>query len=640
MITIADIIKKVKSYDKKADETILKKAYEIALNAHKNEKRASGEPFILHPLEVANLVADFKMDIESVCAALLHDTVEDTEYSMDKLKKDFGEEVAMIVDGLTKMTQLKSKGREEYQFESMRKMLLATAKDIRIIIIKLLDKLHNMRTLHYLPRDKQVRIAREVMGIYVPLAYRLGIHRVKTQLEELAFRYVDPLKYNEINTKVKAKIKEREKEIEKLTKALGDALKKNSIPIDIVGRVKTAYAIYRKMIRKDRSFEEIFDVVGIRIVTDSIENCYKILGVLHNLWKPIPRRFKDYIAMPKVNMYQSLHDVVIGPDGRIVEIQIRTKEMDEIAQEGIAAHWEYKGVKSGSDFDKKLSWLREIIDWQQDSGTAKEFIESLEIDFFKDEIYTFTPKGDVVELPKDSTPLDFAYAVHSEVGDHCVGAKVNGTFVSLRHPLRTGDVVDIITSKTQKPSRSWLNIAKTAKALQKIRRFVQERENIPAKALKKKTEAEIEKKGTGIIICESITNPEFKLSHCCMPNPGDEIIGYSSKTGAVMVHKKDCKEPKKSSKRKVKIEWRKNFSDKLTLKMEAVQRVGLFADILNTISATGTNISSANAKVIGNNMAECSFKVDIDDLEHVIELIDRIKKIQGIKKIYLGSLGL
>jgi len=642
MIRIEDIIKKVSSYDKGADVALIKKAFDIACSVHKAEKRASGEPFIVHPLEVANLAADFKMDTESVCAALLHDTVEDKEYPLKRIEEEFGKEVAIIVDGLTKLTQLRSKSREEYQYESMRKMLLATARDIRIIIIKLLDKLHNMRTLGYLPEEKQVRIAKEVMGIYVPIAYRLGIQKVKSQLEDLAFKYIDPKSYSEINKKVKEKIKEREKEIERLRKILEKTLKEHEINANVIGRVKSVYSIYSKMIRKQRTFDEIFDVVALRIVTDSIENCYAVLGIIHSIWKPIPRRFKDFIAMPKTNMYQSLHDVVIGPEGRIVEIQIRTKEMDEVAEEGIAAHWEYKGAGEGTEFDKKLSWLRQIIDWQQESGTAKEFVESLEIDFFKNEIYTFTPKGDVIELPKGSTPLDFAYAVHSEVGNHCMGAKVNGTFVSLRHELRTGDVVEILTSKTQKPSRHWLNLARTSKAIQKIRKFLQENEKIPVRAIKVSPKEKIEGKAVGILLCDEVKNPQFRLAHCCLPNPGDKIFGLASKTGIVTVHGKDCDSfgKEKTKKKKVKVEWRQNFTDVILLKIEAMDRVGLFADVLNTISATGTNIQSANAKTIGNNMAECTFRIKVEDLEHVKELIDRIKRVQDVKKTYLGSIGM
>ncbi|MEM4336583.1 MAG: bifunctional (p)ppGpp synthetase/guanosine-3',5'-bis(diphosphate) 3'-pyrophosphohydrolase [Candidatus Woesearchaeota archaeon] len=640
-MNINDIIKKVKYYLPESDTSQIKKAYEIAREVHKNEKRASGEPFINHPLEVANLVADFKMDVESVCAALLHDVVETDKTMLEKIKKEFGEDVAILVDGMTKITELKSKGRDIYQAESIRKMLMATAKDIRVIIIKLLDKLHNMRTLDYLPEEKQRRISQEVMDVYAPLAYRLGIEKVKEELENLAFKYLEPQKYAEIEAKVKKSVKFREQEIEKIRNILEQKLKEQNIECRVLGRIKTIYSIYRKMQRKNRSFEEIFDVAALRVIVSDVETCYKVLGIIHNLWTPIPRRFKDYIAMPKINFYRALHDVVIGPEGTIVEVQIRTEEMEEVAEDGIAAHWKYKGIITDEEFDKKLSWLKQIMEWQQEAGTAKEFIESLEIDFFKDEIYTFTPKGKIIELPKGATPLDFAYAVHSELGDHCIGAKVNGTFVSLRTELRTGDVVEILTSKNQKPVLGWLNIVKTSKARNKIRKYIEKTRNISITKKRPVEREEQQKEKASIIIAKGIKNPSFKLAKCCLPNPGEHIIGFAAKTGMITVHKKECEKIKeeKIAKTKVKVEWRNDYSDLIELRVEAIDRVGLLADILNTIATTGTNLQNANAKMLGKGMAECKFKVKIYDLEHVKDIIQRINRLQGIKKIYVGSLG-
>ena len=640
MPDIKDIIRKVKSYIPDADISMIRKAYDMAEEIHRQEKRESGEPYINHPLEVASLVADFRMDVDSICAALLHDVVETETATVKKIENDFGKDVAVLVDGMTKITQLKSKGREIYQAESMRKMLMATAKDIRVIIIKLLDKLHNMRTLNYIPEEKQKRIAKEVMEIYAPLAHRLGIEKVKDELENLAFRYLDPAQYKEIEAKVKKSIKFREQEIARIKKILESRLKENDINCKVFGRIKSIFSIYHKMERKNRTFEEIFDVVALRVVVDDVDSCYKVLGVIHNLWTPIPRRFKDYVAMPKINLYRALHDVVIGPNGTIIEIQIRTREMDEIAEEGIAAHWKYKNVITDEEFDKKLSWLKQIMDWQQESGTAKEFIESLEIDFFKDEIYTFTPKGSIIELPKGATPLDFAYAVHSDLGDRCMGAKVNGTFASLRTELRTGDVIEILTSKSQRPVRGWLNIVRTSKARNKIRKFLQETKKIPIAA--KKPAGKIEQKEkAGIIIAKGVKNPAFKLAQCCIPNPGDSIVGFAAKTGMITVHKKDCSKLKeeKITKRKVKLEWRQDYSDFIEVKVEALDRIGLLADVLNTIASTGTNLQNANAKMLGGGMAECRFKVKIDDLEHIKDLIQRVNKLQGVKKIYVGSLG-
>jgi len=642
MADINTIIKKVKSYNPDADISMIQKAYETAERVHRDEKRSSGEPFIIHPLEVASLVADFKMDVDSVCAALLHDVVETETTPLKMLEENFSKDVALLVDGMTKITEFKSKGRELYQAESMRKMLMATAKDIRVIVIKLLDKLHNMRTLEHLPEEKQKRISKEVMEIYAPIAYRLGIEKIKDELENLAFRYLQPEEYREIEEKVRRNIKLREEDMRKIKKILENELKEDKIDAEVVGRVKSIFSIYRKMLRKNRTFEEIFDVLALRVIVPNEEDCYKVLGVMHRIWTPIPRRFKDYIALPKTNMYRSLHDVVIGPEGAIIEVQIRTKEMDEIAEEGIAAHWKYKNIITDEEFDKKLSWIKQIMDWQQESGTAKDFIESIEIDFFKDEIYTFTPKGTIIELPKGATPLDFAYAVHSELGDNCMGAKVNGTFVSLRTELRTGDVVEILTSKSQRPVRGWLNIVKTSKAMNKIRKYLQETEKIPVGSKKSGEDKTPQKQKAGIIIVKGIKNPSFKLAQCCLSNPGDAIVGFAAKTGMITVHRKDCDKiaNEKITKKKVKLEWRSDYSDFVELKVNAIDRVGLLADVLNTIAATGTNLQTANAKMIGNGMAECTFKAKVYDLEHIKHLIQRISKLQGIKKIYIENLGI
>lgn len=643
-MTIEELIKKIKNYNPKSDTDLIRRAYEIAAEIHKNERRSSGEPYIVHPLEVASILADFKVDDASICAALLHDVVETSSASMKILKEEFGEEIVTLVDGLTKITELKSKGRDVYQSESIRKMLFATTKDIRVLIIKLADKLHNMRTLDYLPKEKQQRIAQEAMDVYAPLAYRLGIERIRSQIEDLAFKVLEPKEYKDIDEKIKRNKKARDEEMLKIKRFLERALSEGGIDAEVSGRIKTHYSIYKKMLRKNRTFEAIFDVIGLRVITKTTDDCYKVLGVVHNMWKPIPRRFKDFIAMPKVNMYQSLHDVVIGPEGTIVEIQIRTDEMDRFAEEGIAAHWQYKGMGTDRTFDKKLSWLKQIMEWQQETKTGKEFVESLEIDFFGDEIYVFTPKGDVIELPKSSTPLDFAYAIHSDLGDHCSGAKINGTFGNLRHELRTGDVIEIITSKTQKPSRGWLSIVKTAKAKNKIRKYLMEKGSIPLARGGRGTPAEEAEAATmkSIVVVEGQKNPKLKLSRCCDPLPGDNIVGYLTKSNTVSIHKKDCDkigQLEEGREKKVKVKWKMDFSSVAELNVDARDRVGLLADVLNTISATGTNIERANVKVVGGDMAECSFILKFEDLEHMNDLIGRIKKVKDVKKIWIGKLG-
>ncbi len=639
MLSIDELIKKVKGYNPDSDISLIKKAYLYAEKAHTEDKRASGEPFIIHPLNVAFIVADFRMDDSSICAALLHDTVEDTGTTLEDIKKEFSEEVALLVDGVTKITALKSKSREEYQAESLRKMLLATTKDIRILIIKLCDKLHNMRTLSALSIEKQIRIAKETRNIYAPLAYRLGIERVKWELEDLAFKALEPAAYKEIDDKINKNRKEREEEVERLQELVTKVLKDYNIESVIKGRAKHHFSIYKKMLKKQRSFEEIFDVLALRIVAKSVRECYEVLGIIHNLWKPIPRHFKDYIAMPKTNFYQSLHTIVITPEGTIIEIQIRTEDMDKIAEEGIAAHWKYKGVAlSDKQFDKKTTWLKQILEWQQETG-SKEFVEGLELDFFKDEIYVFTPKGEVRELPANSTILDFAYDIHTNLGDKCIGAKVNGTFCSLRHELKTGDVVEILTAKTQKPHRSWLKIVHTTKAKQKIKKHILDVEKIPAKVFHKVNEETISAE-KNIISVAGVAKPKIHFSQCCTPLPGEKIVGFASKTGIVNIHNFECdstKKVKETAKKKVKVVWEDQYNDIVELTTESADRVGLFVDVLNTIAATGTNIDRANGKITGIDAAECHFHIRVDDLEHLKDIISRVQKIQGIKKVIIGK---
>lgn len=641
MVSINDLLERIKKYNPNANTDLIRKAYDVAERIHKSEKRASGEPYIVHPLIVAFYLTDFEMDDASICAALLHDSIE-SGYKLDLLKQNFGEEIASLVDGLTKLTELKAKGRETYQLESIRKMILASANDIRIIIIKLADKLHNMQTLQHLPKEVQKRIASEAMEIYAPIAYRLGIEKIKRQLEDIAFKFLEPEKYREIDEKIQKNKNARMSIIEKLRTLLEKELKTQGIDCRVIGRLKSHYSIYKKMLKKNRTFEEIFDVVALRVITKNVDDCYKALGIIHAMWTPIPKHFKDYIAMPKSNFYRSLHDIVIDQKGTIVEVQIRTEEMDKVAEYGVASHWAYKEAVTDKKFDKKLSWLRQIMDWQQDVKTAKEFVEMLEVDFFKDQIYVFTPKGKVIELPKGATPIDFAYAIHSDIGDHAFGAKINGTFATLRQELRTGDVVDIITSKQQTPKQDWLKIVKTVKAREKIRKYLQEHGKIPIKTKKGETKEEQELRKQTLISVQGIKNQIIKLAKCCLPLPGDDIVGFASKSKVISIHRKDCNQIRnleKGPKRKVTVSWQTDFKSVVELKVDAIDRVGLFADILNTIAATGTNVERANAKVIGNDMAECTFQIKFEDLDHMRDLVSRIKRIKDIKKVWLSKVG-
>jgi len=627
------LVKKIKSYNPKADLELIKKAFEFASKAHKDEKRASGEAYIQHTLETAYILAELKQDSESIAAALLHDTLENTEATEKKLKEEFGEEIAMLVDGVTKISKIQYHNREERDAESIRKMFLATTKDIRVLIIKLADKLHNMRTLSYLTKEQQKRISQATLDIYAPLAYRLGIASIKWELEDIAFKYLHPELYKKFRKKFGKKRVQRENEIKKIIKTIQKELNKHNIPSDITGRPKHFYSIYNKMVKKHRTFEELYDLAALRIITDSIKHCYEILGIIHILWKPIAGEFDDYIAMPKSNMYQSLHTAVIGPDGQPIEIQIRTEEMHQIAEEGIAAHWGYKKVTSDKDFDKKLSWMRQILDWQRESKNAKEFMEFLKIDFFQDEIYVFTPKGKVISLPKDSTPIDFAYDIHTNIGSSCVGSIVNGRIVPLRYKLKNGDIVKIMTSNHQRPKKDWLKIVKTTKAKTKIRMYLR-KHKLPVITAQKK---EIIKKSdiSSIIKIPKVKNAKIKLANCCKPLPGDPIKGKLLFLKRVIIHKKDCKNLQKSKKAELQAFWIKDFNKEVSIKTLANDRVGLFADILNTVSATGTNIHDAKGKMTSNNLVEINFTIMSENLDHVIDIIKRVKKIQSVKNVFV-----
>jgi len=486
MLRFNDILDRLISYNPNADTDLLKKAYVFSAKVHLGQVRLSGEPYLIHPLEVTGILIQMRLDVATLATGLLHDAVEDTLTTPEEIRKNFGDEIYQLVDGLTKISRISLKSSEESQAENFRKMILAMVKDIRIVLVKLADRLHNMRTLQYHTHEKQVEIAQETLDIYAPLANRLGIDWIKTELEDLAFKHLHPDKYGDIQRKIVKKEKERHRYIEEVKRILMKKLYENKITGEVAGRLKQIYSIYLKMKDQNIDFDQVYDITAFRVVVDSIKDCYDVLGIIHSIWKPIPGKFKDYIGLPKDNMYQSLHTAAIGPYGERIEIQIRTQEMHRIAEEGIAAHWKYKeGKPLDKADDKRFTWLRQLLEWQRDLKDDQEFIESVKVDLFPHEVYIFTPKGEVKEFPIGATPVDFAYSIHSDIGNHCIGAKVNGKIVPLKYEFKSGDTVEILTSPNQKPSKDWLKFVKTSRAKAKIRQWFKSEEREKSIALGK-----------------------------------------------------------------------------------------------------------------------------------------------------------
>jgi GTP pyrophosphokinase len=467
-----ELMRRMRANRPNDDLELIRKAYEFSQKHHAGQSRASGEPYLIHPLEVALVLAEMKMDPVAISAGLLHDSVEDTSVTVVDIRKEFGEQVAHIVEGVTKISAIDFATREEQQAENLRKMMLAMVDDIRVVLIKLADRLHNMRTLEHLPPERQQKIARETLDIYASIAHRLGMGKIRGELEDLGFRYVDPIGYQQIHDAVEARRKAGEAFLARVEAVFRDKLKEAGITATVESRIKRLYSIHKKLQRQHITVEQVYDLYAMRVITRSVQDCYAVLGIIHNLWRPVPGRIKDFIAMPRPNFYQSLHTSVISEDGMPFEVQIRTEEMHKMAEEGIAAHWKYKDGPVSAQDEQRLAWLRQVVEWQRDVSDPSEFLSTLKIDLYPEEVYTFTPKGKVVVLPRDSSPIDFAYSVHTEVGHSCVGAKVNGRMVPLRFKLHSGDIVEILTQAGHKPSRDWLAIAKSSRARNKIKHWL------------------------------------------------------------------------------------------------------------------------------------------------------------------------
>lgn len=713
----------ITKYNPEANLDIISKAYEFSREAHKGQERVSGDPYIIHPLEVGIILAELEMDATTIAAGILHDTVEDTRMSIEQVRAEFGNEITNLVDGVTKLTKLPYTTKQEVQAENFRKMFLAMAKDIRVIIIKLADRLHNMRTLKFMPKEKQLQKARETMEIYAPLAHRLGIHKIKWELEDLSFRYLDEKSYYDLAEKIAKKRREREEYIQRIIEIVRNKTKEMGINAEIEGRAKHLYSIYRKMVAQNKTLDQIYDLFAIRLIVDTVKDCYSALGLIHELFKPMPGRFKDYISMPKPNMYQSLHSTVIGPEGIPFEVQIRTHEMHRVAEVGIAAHWNYKegGKFQDKSYIEKLSWLRQILEWQKDARDPDEFMENLKIDLFTDEVFVFTPKGDVKSLRAGSTPIDFAYAIHSDIGNKMVGAKVNGRIVNLDYELKNGDIVEIITSSASSgPSRDWLKIVKTSQARNKINQWFKKekreeniaqgreifekelkksglttsqtlkpefidpilkrygfntiedlyaaialgaitaakvvtrlkenyRQSLPPEEQTKMLLKQIETEGkkrvksppeSGVVV-KGIENCLVRLSRCCNPVPGDDIIGYITRGRGVSVHRKDCPNIQQNiidgDARLIEVYWYSSVSPNVSylaeITLKAHDRPGLLVDITNGIGESRIPLRALNARTVKDLSVVIQMTLEINSAEQLDRIIAKISKIKDVFEI-------
>ncbi len=629
MLSVEQLINKVLEYNPKADVLLIRKAYDFSKKSHQGQVRDSGEPYFEHCVATAENLINMKLDSATIAAGLLHDVIEDTKIRAHTIEEEFGKEILDLVQGVTKIRKIDIGETEERKAATVRKILLATSKDIRVILIKLADRLHNMRTLKFKPEKIQKTVSQESLDIYSAVAHKLGMYKIKSELEDLSLRYLHPNIYADIKNKIAEKKQQREARVKRVMNTIRQKLIESKTPfVEIYGRAKTFYSIYRKITDEGYAFEDIHDLTAIRIIAKSKEDCYRVLGTVHSNWKYLPHRFKDFIANPKPNGYQSLHtDILFEKKG--IEIQIRTQDMHVEAEEGIAAHWRYKGTDRDKKFDRKISWLKQFLEWQRTSKSAKDLIETVKIDLFKDEIIVFTPKGDPIALPEGSTPIDFAYEIHSEIGNKCARAKVNSILVPLSHKLKSGDIVEVMTQNNAKPSRQWLTFAKTNQAKAKIRQAL----GIQFDDKRPKKHDDIDRKVIGgEIIVKGEKNPVVKFSRCCEVQVGEKIIGFKTKDGKITIHSENC--PNVDSMlnlKRVDVNWKK-IDKKRNLKKLIItvrDRVGLLADILNIISVSKMNIRSINSEPRRQNI-QINMTLEITNEDNFKKLINYIKGVPGV----------
>ena len=729
METRAKFLEEITDINENYNTDLIGRAFETARGLHDGQLRKSGEPYLIHPIAVAKILAQLGMDDETIVGGLLHDVVEDTEYTREQLVEDFSEEVALLVDGVTKLGAIKFDTKEEAQAENLRKMFLAMSKDIRVLIIKLADRLHNMRTLEFMRAEKKLEKARETLDIYAPLASRLGIYTVKFELEDISLKYLHPREYETLEIEVSEKKEQRVQFINQVIDEIKEALDQMNMQYDISGRSKHLYSVYKKMVLQHKQLDEIFDLTAVRIIVENVRDCYAVLGQVHTMWKPLPGRFKDYIAMPKPNMYQSLHTTVLGDNGEPFEIQIRTYEMHRVAEYGIAAHWKYKEGNTKSDQnneDMKLAWLRQTLEWQKELNDPKEFMETLKMDLFSSQVFVFTPKGEVIDLPAGSTPLEFALKIHTAVGCKCVGAKVNGKMVTIDHTLNNGDIVEIVTSSNSSgPSVDWLKIAKSSTARNKIRQWLKKenksddvakgkdsldkyirkkgfdpqqvgKSSYLSKAMREmniatmdEVYAQISKGGTVLskyanlifgyfaedkrieqrkeeekqkallandakkekldrsrrenpgIIVKGADNLMIRVSRCCNPVPGDEIIGFITKGRGISVHRKDCSNitslPEEEKARFIDVEWEdlkvgKAYNADICI--ISTDRKGMFSDISRACEDMDVHISGVNAKSGKDETVNITLTLSISSTQQMQKVLRTLRNVPGVSNVY------